>query len=198
MSLRRLFDPRKAWRLSALPWECVSSHALLHQCLSKVRSVRASPKDQVQRWQVTAELECSWGSCPPPAVSGGHTAPNHLGRDAGPLASKNQKSSSCVACPGISVEVTMKTRAVAGSWLVSDLVGLRRHYLHISHLESVSPSSASNHFWSTDKNCDHSLAAMVIPPVPSFRPWLFCSRFGEGYFVALEVAVSSPRFQLCW
>lgn len=34
----------------------------------------------------------------------------------------------------------MKTRVVAGSWFVSDLVGLRRHYLHIGHLDNVSPS----------------------------------------------------------
>lgn len=160
MSLRQLFDPRKGWRLSALPWECVSSHALLHQCLSKARSVRASPKGQVQRWQITAELESSWGSSLP-AVAGGCTALNHLGRDAGPLASKNQKSSSCVACPGIGEEVTTKTRVVAGSWLVSDLVGLRRHYLHIGHLDNVSPSY---NFWSTDKNCGHSLAAMESSP----------------------------------
>lgn len=133
-----------------------------------------------------------------PVVAGVHTALNNLGHDARPLASTKQKSSSCIVCPGIGVEVTRKTRVVVGSWLIPDLVSLRRHYLHIGHLDSENPSSASHHFSSTDQNCDRSLAAMVIPLVLSCRPWLFCSRFGEWYFVALEVAGSSPRFQLCW
>lgn len=40
-----------------------------------------------------------------PAVAGGCTALSHLSRDAGPLARMNQKSSGCVARPGITVEV---------------------------------------------------------------------------------------------
>lgn len=40
-----------------------------------------------------------------PAVACGCTALSHLSCDAGPLARMNQKSSSCVACPGITVEV---------------------------------------------------------------------------------------------
>ena len=141
-------------------------------------SVRAGSKGQVQRWQFTAELECSWGSSPLSAVTGGYTAPNHLGHDAGPLASQHQKSSSCVACPGIGVEVTTKTRVVARRWLVSDLLGLRIHYLHISHSDSVNPSSASH------KGSDRASVLGTGEAAPRVLCSVLVPSLQEGHWVA--------------